>query len=157
MTTRYISLAGKNIHPCDGCGLCGKGCKYKDDGEMILEAMKWCDALILGSPVYLGMVTGQMKVMMDRCVVLRARSAFQMEGKLGAGIACGACRNGGQELTLLCIHTFFLQQNMRVISDGPIYSHSGAAIVGKAESDELGLKTVENLARNMVRMLERKS
>lgn len=155
MSTSYISLAGKNIHPCDGCWGCSKEgrCKYEDDGGGIVEALKWCHALILGSPVYMGMVSGQMKVMMDRCVVMRVGPIFEMEGKVGCGIACGAFRNGGQELTLQCIHTFMLQQNMRVISDGAPYSHSGAAIAGEAKSDELGLKTVANLARNMARML----
>ena len=59
-------------------------------------------------------------------------------------------------MTLQCLHTFMLQQNMRVVSDGPPYSHSGATIVGEAKNDKLGLETVENLARNIASMLELK-
>ena len=159
MSTSYISLAGKNMHPCDGCWKCSKDekCKYEDDAGGIIEAMKWCDALIIGSPVYMGLISGQTKVLMDRCVVMRAGPFMHMEGKLGGGIACGAFRNGGQELTLQCIHTFMLQQNMRVVSDGPPYSHSGGTIVGEAKSDELGLKTVEALARNIAKMSRQKA
>jgi hypothetical protein len=47
-----------------------------------------------------------------------------------------------------------LQQNMKVVSDGPPYSHSGATIVGSAKDDELGLKTVTNLANNMSAMMK---
>lgn len=154
--TRYLSLTGKDIHPCIGCWKCTETgeCIFDDDMNEILDGMKWCDGLILGSPVYFGLVTGQMKVMMDRSVPLRAyKSAFEMAGKVGGGIACGAFRNGGQGLTLQCIHTLMLQHNMRLVSDGPPYSHSGATIVGQAKNDELGLKTVANLAKNIATML----
>ncbi len=153
----YLSLAGREIHPCIGCWKCTETgeCIFDDDMNEIVDGMKWCDGLILASPVYYGLVTGQTKVMMDRSVPIRAyQRAFGMAGKVGGGIACGGFRNGGQELTLQCIQTFILQHNMRLVSDGPPYSHSGATIVGKAEDDELGLKTVENLAKNIAAMLE---
>jgi len=157
--TKYITLSGKEIHPCVGCWKCtreGK-CRFDDYMAVIMEAMRWCDGLIIGSPVYFGLINGQTKIMMDRCVPLRSyNNAFEMAGKVGGGIACGAFRNGGQELTLQCIHTFLLQQNMMVISDGLPYSHSGATVVGSAKDDALGLKTIENLAKNMEVMLKLK-
>jgi multimeric flavodoxin WrbA len=154
---RYISLANKDIHPCIGCWSCAKTgkCKFDDYMAEVIEAMRWCDGLIIGSPVYFGLINGQTKVMMDRCVPLRAyQNAFEMVGKIGGGISCGAFRNGGQELTLQCIHTFLLQHNMMAVSDGFPYSHSGATIVGNAKDDELGLKTVTNLAKNIKEMLK---
>jgi multimeric flavodoxin WrbA len=158
--TRYLTLADKEIHPCVGCWKCTKTgkCQFDDGMTEIIEAMRWCNGLIIGSPVYFGLINGQIKVMMDRCVLIRAyNSAFGMAGKVGGGIACGAFRNGGQELTLQCIHTFLLQQNMMVVSDGFPYSHSGATIVGNTQEDALGLKTIENLAKNMVVMQKSKA
>jgi len=158
--TKYVTLADKEIHPCVGCWKCTKDgkCQFDDYMTEIIEAMKWCDGLIIASPVYFGLVCGQIKVMMDRSVSVRSyKSAFEMKGKIGAGIACGAFRNGGQELTLQCIHTFLLQQNMMVVSDGFPYSHSGATIVGNTQDDSLGLKTIENLAKNMEVMLKLKA
>jgi multimeric flavodoxin WrbA len=158
--TKYLTLAGKEIHPCVGCWKCTKDgkCQFDDYMSEIIEAMKWCNGLIIGSPVYFGLVCGQIKVMMDRSVSVRSyKSAFEMKGKVGAGIACGAFRNGGQELTLQCLHTFLLQQNMMVVSDGFPYSHSGATIVGNTQDDSLGLKTIENLAKNMEVMLKLKA
>jgi len=155
--TRYITLAGKDIHPCVGCWSCTKTgkCRFDDYMTEVIKAMRWCDGLIIGSPVYFGLINGQTKVMMDRCVLLRAyKSAFEMAGKVGGGIACGAFRNGGQELTLHCIQTFLLQHNMITVSDGSPYSHSGATIVGNAKDDELGLKTAANLANNIKEMLK---
>jgi multimeric flavodoxin WrbA len=154
----YLSLAGLNIHPCTGCWACHaeRICVFHDDMAGILESLRACDGLILGSPVYFGMVSGTLKNMMDRTVPLRPtyEKELELSGKVGAGIACGGFRNGGQETTLQNIHTFLLQQNMRVVSDGQGFSHAGGTIMGEAKDDALGLRTVENLARNMSRMLK---
>jgi len=156
--TESVFLDDKTIHPCDGCFRCARGsCAFDDDMQGILEALRKCDGLILASPVYFGMITGPMKVMMDRTVALRAKGPFEMSGKVGAGIACGGFRNGGQELTLQNMQTFFLQQNMAAIADGPPFSHSGAAICGKASEDQVGLQTVENLAERMMQFLTQRS
>ncbi len=148
--TQYIALADLQIAPCEGSFACRSGtCVHDDDMGSVCDALRACDGLILASPVYMGMVTGQLKVMMDRTVLFRAGSRFELSGKVGAGIACGGFRNGGQELTLQNMQTFFLQQDMYALADGPRYSHSGATIVGRAADDELGLQTVANLARRM--------
>ena len=153
--TEHIALVDEEIHCCQGCFSCRDGeCVHDDDMQSVINAMRQCDCLLLASPVYMGMVTGQMKTMMDRTVILRAGERFELSGKVGAGIACGGFRNGGQELTLQCMHTFFLQQDMYAIADGPRFSHSGATIVGKAEDDEIGLQTVRNLADKITKILE---
>ena len=154
--TAYISLADKEITPCDGCFTCRRGeCVHKDDMVPIYEAVRRCDGLVLSSPVYMGLVNGQMKVMMDRTVVFRTGGRFELSGRVGAGIACGGFRNGGQELTLQSMHTYFLQQDMYAIADGPRFSHSGAAIVGRASEDRVGLQTVENLALRVAQAVKR--
>jgi len=151
VATQYIALSYLDIGFCDGCFACRSGdCVYDDDMVPVYDALRACDGLILASPVYMGMVTGQMKVFCDRTVLFRTGGRFELSGKVGAVIACGGFRNGGQELTLQNMQTFFLQQDMYTIADGPGYSHSGAAIVGRAAEDAVGLKTVENLARRMV-------
>ena len=154
--TTSLWIADKTIHACDGCFKC-RGtdkCVYDDDMTAIYDALRECNGLILASPVYLGLINGPMKTMMDRTVALRRGPQFYLSGKIGAGIACGGFRNGGQELTLQCMHTFFLQQDMLVIADGPRFSHSGAAIVGKASEDEVGLQTVANLADRLMQALK---
>ena len=154
--TRFVPLAGKVISPCIGCFKCQKTreCFRRDSMDEIIEALLWCDGLIIGSPVYFGMLSGQLKVMMDRCVCLRPEygEKIPLEGKIAGAIACANSRNGGQELTIQNIQTFFLQMNMRVVSDGPSYSHSGGTIMASAPDDVWGLETVRNLAKNIVRM-----
>jgi len=156
--TRYISLSGRDIKPCTGCFKCEKthSCYQQDDMEEILDAMKWCHGLLIGSPAYFGMVTGQLKTVMDRCIVMRPSygGPLPMSDKIGGAIACANSRNGGQEITLQNIQTFLLQMNMQVISDGPGYCHSGGTIAADAKSDSWGLETVKNLALNMARILK---
>jgi multimeric flavodoxin WrbA len=158
--TKFISLANQTINPCQGCWQCieSRNCFQRDDFDGIVTAMRWCDGLIIGSPVYLGMVTGQLKTMMDRSVVLRPKygEPIEMSGKIGCGIACGGFRNGGQELTLQNIHAFLLQHNMKAISDGPSFSHSGGTIVGVAAEDVLGLQIIDNMMVNMSFMMKTK-
>lgn len=155
--TQYISLAEKTINPCISCWKCSDtGQCWQNDGmDEIINAMKECDGLILASPVYFGMLSGQLKTMMDRCVCIRANygDKLPLMGKIGAGIACANSRNGGQETTLQNIHTFLLQMNMLVVGDGPGYSHAGGTIMSEAKSDDWGLETVGNLARNIGHML----
>ena len=155
--TEYISLAGKNIAFCTGCWACRAThtCVIKDDMVPIYEAIRRCDGLIIGSPVYMGMISGQLKTLMDRTVLFRVGGEFELSGRVGAGIACGGFRNGGQELVLQNIHTYLLQLDMFAIADGPPFSHSGATITGLAEQDELGLRTVENLARRVAGAVKR--
>jgi len=147
--TKVIHLTDLNILSCGGCFRCiGAACILRDDMHIVEDAMAWCDGLILASPVYMGMVTGQMKTMMDRSVTLRV-NGWQMSGKVGGGIACGGFRNGGQELTLQNMQTYFLQLDMQAVADGPRFSHSGAAILGNAAEDSLGLQTVTNLVEKI--------
>ncbi len=67
----WIDVNDLNIHPCTGCMKCrtsGTCILPEDDGHRMAEEIKQCDALVLGTPVYWGNMSGQMKVMFDRIV-----------------------------------------------------------------------------------------
>ena len=66
--TTLFSLIDMNIKPCMACYYCRKheGCAIKDDMQAVYDAIKQADAVIMGSPVYMFQVTGQMKMLMDR-------------------------------------------------------------------------------------------
>jgi multimeric flavodoxin WrbA len=155
--TVYLTVAGRHVNPCLGCWTCGETgeCVHRDDMGEIVEEMRSCDALIIGSPVYFGLVSSQLKTVMERCVVLRPSydKPYAMTGKIGGGIACAGFRHGGQEITLQNIAVFLMQLHVMAVSDGPGFSHSGAAIAGEAKDDDIGLQMAENLARNIVGLL----
>jgi multimeric flavodoxin WrbA len=73
------------IHPCLGCMKCRSTdvCVLpEDDAQKMAEEFKWCEALVLGTPVYWGNMSGQMKLMFDRIVPV-----MMGESKLGIPIA----------------------------------------------------------------------
>jgi multimeric flavodoxin WrbA len=59
----------KGCTSCFACKLKGitvKKCVFKDELELILQKVCECDALVLGSPIYLSSITGEMKSFMER-------------------------------------------------------------------------------------------
>ncbi|ACX72059.1 NADPH-dependent FMN reductase [Methanocaldococcus vulcanius M7] len=154
----FISLANKELNPCIGCNLCkeeGK-CPIIDDVEEILEKMKEADGIILGSPVYFGGVSAQLKMLMDRSRPLRI--GFQLKNKVGGAIAVGASRNGGQETTIQQIHNFFLIHASIVVGDSDPTAHYGGTGVGKSpedcKNDTIGLETARNLGKKVAEVVK---
>ena len=141
-TVSKLALREMTIGPCDGCSACFKTgeCVIKDDMEKIYPKLISCDALILGSPVYFGDVTGLTKAFIDRTTCLGGTPAtelqYSMKWKIGGAITVGGTRHGGQEFTLKTIHNFFLVHGMLVVSGIPSAGYWGAA--GQAvERDEI--------------------
>jgi multimeric flavodoxin WrbA len=57
-----------DIKPCKGCLGCVKSdrCVINDDMQQLYDALGQADALILGSPVYMGQMSAQAKIFTDR-------------------------------------------------------------------------------------------
>ena len=57
-----------DINPCKGCLVCVKSnkCAINDDMQKLYAELKQADALIFGSPVYMGQMTAQAKTFTDR-------------------------------------------------------------------------------------------
>ena len=73
--TELIQLYDLNYKGCNSCFSCkirgGKSygsCAVNDDLTSIFMKVEESDALILGSPIYLGTVTGEMRSFMERLI-----------------------------------------------------------------------------------------
>jgi len=70
-----VFVSELDMSGCRGCRKCRKeglkGCVLKDEMQGLYDRMKAADALVIGSPVYYGEVTGQTKLFMDRWYALR--------------------------------------------------------------------------------------
>lgn len=65
----YRDLGKMNMSFCSGCNACYKKgkCYIKEDGlEELSDAIDQCDGVVFGSPTYVGNVSGQFKIMIDR-------------------------------------------------------------------------------------------
>ena len=66
--TTIFNLYDMNIKPCQGCFVCRKTghCVMQDDFQNMFKHIVDADGVVFGSPVYIGQVTAQMKLLWDR-------------------------------------------------------------------------------------------
>ena len=96
--TEMIDLADYRVTPCTACDACSLNgiCVQEDDVPAIVARMQEADAIVLGSPVYIDNVSGQMKLFFDR---LADAIHYQvMAGKYGCSVAT-THESGGDEVT----------------------------------------------------------
>lgn len=68
-TVRLYGLDYKGCMSCMACKIKGRAsnvCKFKDALTPVLEDIAEADGLVLGSPIYFGDVTGQMRTFLER-------------------------------------------------------------------------------------------
>ena len=68
-TVRLYGIDYKGCMSCMACKVKGKAsnvCKFKDALTPVLEEIAEADGLVLGSPIYFGDVTGQMRTFLER-------------------------------------------------------------------------------------------
>ncbi len=83
------------------------------------------DAIIFGAPTRFGMIASQMKAFLDATGGLWAKGA--LIGKIGSVFTSTATQHGGQEATILSLHTVLLHHGMLIA--GLPYSFSGQTIM----------------------------
>ncbi len=155
----YFSAHRKTIGFCVHCDACirkRQGCAFKDDMEDLYSKLKWADAWILGTPVYQGQISGQLKTILDRCRAVVASEPGVFRGKVGTGIAVGGDRSGGQEPTLLTIAGFYLINEMIPVGGGAFGANLGAAVWSRdkgaagVQADEVGLDAIHKVVDRLV-------
>ncbi|MDD5678354.1 MAG: flavodoxin family protein [Kiritimatiellae bacterium] len=70
--TKFIRIADLKISGCTSCYHCKTHytCSIKDDMQAIYAVIHGADACVIGSPVYMGQVSGQTKIFWDRLLPL---------------------------------------------------------------------------------------
>jgi len=71
--TDEVHLHTLDMKGCMGCFACRKNhgvCAQKDGLSPFLEMVKTCDALVVGCPIYMYRICGQMKLFVDRAYSL---------------------------------------------------------------------------------------
>ncbi len=154
--TEIINLGSLDLEPCVACDICKATgeCAIYDDMREITEKLMESDGMIIGSPVYFGSVTSQLKMLIDRSRPLRG--SFKLRNKIGGAIAVGGSRNGGQESTIATIHDFLLIHDAVVVGDGSPTAHYGGTGVGGPKGDtkldEVGVETSKNLGKRVAEL-----
>ena len=148
--TRYFSVRGKKLNFCIHCDHCIKegGCIHDDAMKEVYSGFEWADAVLIGTPVYQGTLSGQTKVVLDRMRAFAAGNPHGLRNKVGAAVADGGDRIGGQELAIRAITDFYVINEMIHVGGGAFGANLGATFWSKdkgasgAEEDEEGSKSL---------------
>lgn len=146
------ALKGVRLSFCSACSSpCTGVCYQNKKLAKVFERLRQAEAVILGSPVYFGTVSGQMKAFWDKTRLLRTEKALL--NVVGGAIAVGSARFGGQETTIRALQDIMLVHGMTVVGDGyweDDCGHQGAAAQRPASEDENAVKRARILARRVV-------
>jgi len=155
--TELVQLAGKNLRGCRACGGCierkDRRCVYSRDrlNEYIGKMLE-ADGIILGSPVYFSMMTSEMKALIDRSGSVARANSDMFRRKVGVAVV--AVRRAGAVPTFGALNHFFLISQMVV--PGSSYWNLGIGHrKGEVENDAEGMRTMEDLGRNMAWLLKK--
>ncbi len=154
--TELVQLAGEPIHGCTACRACienkDKRCIIDDIVNVYIQKMLDADGVILGSPVYFSMMTPELKALIDRAGYVARANQDMFKYKVGAAVV--AVRRAGAIATFDAINHFFLISQM--IIPGSSYWNIGVGNKkGDVENDEEGIKTMQNLGKNMAWLIKK--
>ncbi len=159
--TEFWTVRGKKINFCINCDYCvneKKGCVFKDDMLELYPKLENAKFLLLGTPVFQGNLSGQLKTVMDRCRALVAKNPEVFKEKYGVAIAVGGDRSGGQEIAIRTILDFYQQNHVFSLSGGAFGANLGASLWSKdrgkegVETDEEGLRAVRKVIKRLAEL-----
>lgn len=156
--TEFWTVKAKKINFCIHCDYCireRKGCVHKDDLQDLYSKLEEAKFLLLGTPVFQGNLSGQLKTIMDRCRAIVAKDTDVFKNKIGMALAVGGDRSGGQEIAIRTILDFYQQNHIISVSGGAFGANIGASLWTKdkgkegIQEDEEGLKAIRKVIKRM--------
>lgn len=145
-------IGTRPVRGCVACGACKKNadgkCAFDDDVcNAFTAAMRRCDALIVGSPVYYAGPAGALCALLDRAFY-SATDAFA-----GKPAACFVnCRRGGASAAFDRLNKYFSIVRMPIVTS-QYWNSTHGTTPDEVRRDKEGLQTLRTLARQMAHLL----
>jgi len=148
--TETLQVGSQAIRGCIGCGSCYKThrCVFEDLVNEAAVKLQDADGVVVGSPVYYASPNGTLLSFLDR--LLYSTGHIDKRMKVGAGIVCA--RRGGCTAAMDVLNKYFTISSMPVASS-TYWNQIHGAKPGEAALDAEGIRTMRNLAKNMVFMM----
>ncbi|MBQ7794170.1 MAG: NAD(P)H-dependent oxidoreductase [Clostridia bacterium] len=150
----YDAIMDAKTPFCVSCqSPCMKAC-YKDSMlDELFDKVERADFALIGSPVYFGSMSAQLKAFFDKTRVPRANKSWL--GKPVAALSVGASKYGGQERTIDHIHSACLVSGMTIFGNGSELGmgHFGVSAQKPADKDENAIVQCKSLANVIIKHL----
>lgn len=148
--TETIEVGSQFVRGCVGCGSCYRThrCVFDDLVNETAAKLEDADGLVVGSPVYYASPNGTLLSFLDRLFYSTGHIDKRM--KVGASVVCA--RRGGCTAAMDVLNKYFTISSMPVASS-TYWNQIHGAKPGEAAMDAEGIRTMRNLAKNMVFMM----
>lgn len=153
LETELLRLAGLDIRSCNACRYCleNEGCTIKDDVPHVFARMLAADAIIVGTPVYVGSATSLVRALLERAGYM-SRSRRRLEGKVGGPLV--VARRAGQNFTFAELLLWY--HNLGMINPGSTYWNIAfGREKGEVEQDEEGMRTAWDFGKNVATLVKK--
>ncbi|MFX0023683.1 MAG: flavodoxin family protein [Candidatus Hermodarchaeota archaeon] len=144
-------LSELKIKPCKACNSCRETgtCIINDDMQGIYDAFRWCNAIIVSSPVHFLNISAQLLTLLNRHYAVDVEKP--LEGKVGGAIAVGGGTSGGQTLAINAIYAWMLSCGI-ICVPGELYGVKAVAgQPGDVLKQKNWLKQAEILGFNILK------
>lgn len=145
--TEFIHVGNELIRGCTGCSSCYKlgKCVFDDAVNETADKLRDADGLVIGSPVYYASPNGTLLSFLDRLFY----SSGNIDKRMKVGASVVAARRGGCTAAMDVLNKYFTISQMPVASS-TYWNIIHGAKPGETAYDAEGIRTVRNLAKNMV-------
>lgn len=151
METEILQVGSKEIRGCIACNRCGQlqKCVFDDLVNETAEKLASCDGIVVGSPVYYASPNGTLLSFLDRLFYSTGHIDKRM--KVGASVVCA--RRGGCTASMDVLNKYFSISQMPIAAS-TYWNQIHGGRPGEAALDPEGIRTMRNLAKNMVFLME---
>jgi NAD(P)H dehydrogenase (quinone) len=112
------------------------------------------DAVIVGSPVYFGNMSGEVKTFFDNWLLkFGVFRDFKMRNKVGGAFATGASISNGKEVTMLAILGAMLVNQMIVVGGGGAFGASATTGPDSPGVDDKELADARDLGKRVAEVV----
>jgi len=153
---RHLRIRELTVKPCSACDNCKTNdgiCKIQDDDMHIFyDAFRWCNAIIISSPVYSRNISAQLLAVLDRHYAVNIERP--LAGKVGGSMAVGAGGGCGQSITINALYNWMLSCGV-ICVPGELNGVTAVALnPGEVLKQEKRLRQAEILGKNVLQVTQ---
>jgi multimeric flavodoxin WrbA len=154
VNTEVVSLAGKKILSCIGCGKCASlgECSQDDGLNEIIEKVKGAQGFIVGTPVYFGTARGDLMSALQRIGMVSKSNDGFLSRKVGGSVV--VARRGGHTATIQETLMFYLINDM-IVAGSTYWNMAFGREAGAVWDDQEGIDTIRRFAENVAWLVDR--